>query len=103
MTMPLEGSRRQRGFTLIELLVTITVLVILSSIAATSYSTSVNNNRLYASQNEFVAYLALARSEAARRGIPGGLSATPPRRGNGLRGGWTVWVDSNGNGSFDPG
>ena len=64
--MPLEGPRRQRGFTLIELLVTITVLVILSSIAATSYSTSVNNNRLYASQNEFVAYLALARSEAAR-------------------------------------
>ena len=81
MTMPLEGSRRQRGFTLIELLVTISVLVILSSIAATSYSTSVNNNRLYASQNEFVAYLALARSEAARRGVPVVLSAAAPTSG----------------------
>jgi len=37
MTTPLEESRRQRGFTLIELLVAITVLVILSSTAATSY------------------------------------------------------------------
>src|ERR1700736_779272 len=100
MTMPVEGSRRQRGFTLIELLVTITVLVILSSIAATSYSTSVNNNRLYASQNEFVAYLALARSEAARRGIPVVLSATTPTSGNAFGGGWTVCVDINGNGSF---
>jgi type IV fimbrial biogenesis protein FimT len=103
MTMPLEGSRRQRGFTLIELLVTITVLVILSSIAATSYSTSVNNNRLYASQNEFVAYLALARSEAARRGVPVVLSATAPTSGNAFGGGWTVWIDINGNGSFDTG
>ena len=100
---PFEGPRRQRGFTLIELLVTITVLVILSSIAATSYSTSVNNNRLYASQNEFVAYLALARSEAARRGVPVVLSAAAPISGNAFGGGWTVWVDSNGNGSFDTG
>ena len=41
-------------------MVTISILVILSSIAATGYSTTVNNNRLYASQNEFVAYLKLA-------------------------------------------
>jgi type IV fimbrial biogenesis protein FimT len=95
--------RRQRGFTLIELLTSIAVLVILSSIAATGYSTSVNNNRIYASQNEFVAYLALARSEAARRGIPVILSATTPTSGNAFGGGWTVWVDTNGNGSFDSG
>ena len=103
MTMPLEGPRRQRGFTLIELLVTITVLVILSSMAASSFSTSINNNRLYASQNEFVAYLALARSEAARRGVPVVLSATTPTSGNAFGGGWTVWVDINGNGSLDTG
>lgn len=101
--MSLKGPRRQPGFTLIELLVTVSVLIILSSIAATSYSTSVNNNRLYASQNEFVAYLALARSEAARRGVPVILSATTPISGNAFGGGWTVWIDSNGNGSFDTG
>jgi type IV fimbrial biogenesis protein FimT len=102
-TMPSSGPRGQRGFTLIELLVTITVLVILSSIAAVSYSTSVNNNRLYASQNEFVAYLALARSEAVRRGLPVIVSAAAPTGGNAFGGGWTVWVDSNSNGSFDTG
>ena len=94
---------RQGGFTLIELLATVAVLIILSSIAATSYSASVNNNRLYASQNEFVAYLALARSEAARRGLPVMLSASAPVSGNAFGGGWSVWVDTNGNGSYDSG
>jgi len=94
---------RQRGFTLIELLATIAILVILSSIAATGYSTSVNNNRLYASQNEFVGYLALARNEAARRGVPVMLTAAAPTTGNAFGGGWTVWVDTNGNGTFDTG
>jgi type IV fimbrial biogenesis protein FimT len=97
------GPGRQRGFTLIELLATISILVILSSIAAAGYSTTVNNNRLYASQNEFVAYLALARSEAARRGLPVIVSAAAPTAGNAFGGGWTVWVDTNGNGSFDTG
>src|SRR5450755_1930296 len=91
---------RQRGFTLIELLATISILVILSSIAATGNSTSVNNNRLYASQTEFVAYVALARSEAARRGVPVMLTATAPTTGNAFGAGWTVWVDTNGNGTF---
>jgi type IV fimbrial biogenesis protein FimT len=97
------SSGRQRGFTLVELLATVSILVILSSIAAANYATTVNNNRLYASQNEFVAYLALARSEAARRGLPVTLSATAPISGNAFGGGWTVWVDTNGNGAFDTG
>lgn len=96
-------GRGQRGFTLIELLITITVLVILSSIAANGYSTTVNNNRIYASQNEFVAYLTLARSEAARRGLPVVVKATSPASGNAFGGGWTAFVDTNGNGSFDTG
>jgi type IV fimbrial biogenesis protein FimT len=95
--------RAQRGFTLIELLITVSVLVILSSIAATGYGTTVNNNRIYASQNEFVAYLALARSEAARRGLPVIVTATAPVSGNAFGGGWSVFVDTNGSGSFDTG
>jgi type IV fimbrial biogenesis protein FimT len=96
-------GRRQSGFTLIELLITISVLVILSSIAANGYSTTVNNNRIYASQNEFVAYLALARSEAARRGLPVIVTATAPVAGNAFGGGWTAFVDTNANGAFDSG
>ncbi len=98
-----ETGRDQRGFTLIELLITVSILVILSSIAATGYGTTVNNNRIYASQNEFVAYLALARSEAARRGLPVIVTATSPATGNAFGGGWSVFVDTNGSGSFDSG
>ena len=90
-----------RGFTLIELLTTMTVLVILTSLAAASMSSTVSNNRIYATQTEFVASLALARSEAARRGVNVMLSATAPATGNAFAGGWRVWVDTDGNGTFD--
>jgi type IV fimbrial biogenesis protein FimT len=90
-----------RGFTLVELLATLTVFVILTSLAAVSMTSTVNNNRIYATQTEFVASLALARSEAARRGVTVMLTATAPVSGNAFAGGWRVWADSNGDGSFD--
>jgi type IV fimbrial biogenesis protein FimT len=90
-----------RGFTLIELLVTLTVLVILTSLAAASMSSTVSNNKIYATQTEFVASLALARSEAARRGVTVMLTATAPVTGNAYAGGWRVWADTNGDGAFD--
>ena len=92
-----------RGFTLVELLATLSVLVILTSLAAASMSSTLNNNRSYATQDEFVAYLALARSEAARRGVPVVVAASAPITGNAFGGGWNVFVDVNGNGSFDSG
>jgi type IV fimbrial biogenesis protein FimT len=98
LTWPAAGAR---GFTLVELLATLSVLVILTSLAAASMSSTVNNNRIYATQTEFLASLALARSEAARRGLPVMLSATAPVSGNAFGGGWRVWVDTNGNGTFD--
>jgi type IV fimbrial biogenesis protein FimT len=99
---PLNGlPASARGFTLIELLATMTVLVILTSLAAASMSSTVNNNRIYATQTEFVASLALARSEAARRGVNVMLTATAPVTGNAFAGGWRVWVDSDGSGTFD--
>jgi len=90
-----------RGFTLIELLATLTVLGILTSLAAASMSSTVSNNRIYATQTEFVASLALARSEAARRGVTVMLTATAPVTGNAFAGGWRVWADTNGDGAFD--
>jgi len=90
-----------RGFTLVEMLATLAVLIILTSLAAASMNATVSNNRIYATQTEFLASLALARSEAARRGVNVVLSATAPVTGNAFAGGWSVWVDLDGNGSFD--
>ncbi len=94
-------SAAARGFTLVELLATMSVLVILTSLAAASMSSTVNSNRIYATQTEFLASLALARSEAARRGVTVILGATAPTSSNAFAGGWRVWVDLDGSGTFD--
>jgi len=92
-----------RGFTLSELCATLAVLAILSSLAAGSMSSTLSNNRVYAAQDEFVAYVAFARSEAVRRGTTVIVGARAPVIGNGFGGGWNVWVDDNGNGTYDVG
>jgi type IV fimbrial biogenesis protein FimT len=94
---------RIRGFTLIELCATLSVLAILASIAAGSMSSTLTKNRLYAAQDEFVAYVTFARSEAVRRGVPVVIGASAPVSGNAFGGGWNVWVDDNGNDSYDAG
>jgi len=94
---------RIRGFTLIELCATLSVLAILAGIAAASMSSTLTNNRLYAAQDEFVAYMTFARSEAVRRGMPVVIGASAPVTGNAFGGGWNVWVDDNGNNVYDAG
>ena len=91
------------GFTLVELSATLCVLIILSTLAAVSMSSTLTNNRVYAAQDEFVAYLAYARSEAMRRGSTVVVGASGAVSGNAFGGGWRVWVDANGNGTFDAG
>jgi type IV fimbrial biogenesis protein FimT len=59
---------RHTGVTLIELMVTIAVLAIVAVFAVPEWLTTVRNNRLAAQANDLVADLALARSEAMRRG-----------------------------------
>jgi type IV fimbrial biogenesis protein FimT len=98
---PARGPSGARGFTLVELLASLSVLAILTTLTAASMSSTLNNNFIYATQTEFVASLALARSEAARRGLPVVVSATTPAAGNAFGGGWTVWVDTNSTGVFD--
>jgi type IV fimbrial biogenesis protein FimT len=102
-TSGLATSTRSRahGFTLVEMLATVSVLVILTSLAAVSMSATVNNNKIYATQTELLASLALARSEAARRGVNVVLSATAPTTTNAFAGGWRVWVDQAGSGNFE--
>lgn len=105
----LQGLGRQppglrcglRGFTLIELCATLVVLIILSLLAAVSMSSTVSNNRIFAAQDEFAAYVAYARGEASKRGVDVLLNATAPASGNGFGGGWSVCVDSNAAGACD--
>jgi len=85
-----RAPRFARGFTLSELCATLAVLTILSTLAAGSMSSTLSNNRVYAAQDEFVAYVAFARSEAMRRGTTVIVGATAPVTGNGFGGGWNV-------------
>ena len=89
------------GFTLVELLTTVVVLAILASIAAASMNSTLSNNGIYSIQNELVASLALARSEAARRGVAVYVRASAPASGNTFGGGWSVCVDADGDGTCD--
>jgi len=92
------------GFTLIEMLVTVSVLAIILAVAIPSFAPSIRNSRVFALQTEVMSSLALARSEAAKRGVLVGVqaSASAPS-GNEWGNGWTVWADSNGNGAIDAG
>lgn len=55
------------GFTLVELMITIAVAAILLATATPSFTSLIQNHRLVAQHNDFVANLNLARSEAVKR------------------------------------
>ena len=58
---------KTRGVTLVELLVAIAVLAILTTIAAPSLTQVIHNNRVASQNNELVALINLAKSQAIRR------------------------------------
>lgn len=76
---PAAGRVRSRGVTLIELMVTVAVAAILMAIAAPSFTSLLNNNRLTSAANEMVAAIQSARMEAIR----GGSSVTACSSANG--------------------
>ncbi len=79
------------------------ILAILLAIASPGLASLTSANALSAAQSELASALMLARSEALKRGATVGLSATNPVGGAEFSGGWTIFVDSNGNGAFDAG
>lgn len=58
----------QSGFTLIELIVTVTIAIILLSMAVPSVMGTLKSNRLIAESNKMIQALHLARSHAIRSG-----------------------------------
>lgn len=110
-------AARSAGFSLIEMLTTMSVLVVLLVIASPGLASLTSANAASAAQGELVAAMTLARGEAIKRGVQVGIAAaTAPFGGGGgvtvlsvsgggtdFSGGWTVFVDADGNGRFDAG
>jgi len=86
----------QKGFTLIETLTAVAVLAIVLSLAVPSFAEITAVNRTATQTNEFVSMLALARSEAIKRG---GQVTVLPAAAN-WEAGWRVFFDSDENEVF---
>ncbi|MEX8494513.1 GspH/FimT family pseudopilin, partial [Sphaerotilus sp.] len=102
--MPYVPAASARGFTLVELMVTVTVLAILAMVAMPSLSAFTARNQLSARSSDFVSSLVLARTEAARAGLPVlVLPAAGGITGNEFAQGWNLYLDRNSNGVYDSG
>jgi len=98
------SMRHSYGFTLVELMVTLVIATLLTTVAIPSFSGLIKKNRISTYTNKLVTSLALARSEAVKRGTQISLCAS----NNGLncthtsfQQGWIVFTDQNTAGTVD--
>ncbi len=97
--LPHRGSRSAHvGVTLIELMVAMVIMAILLAVGVPSFRSLLAGNRLSSSSNELVSALALARSEAVRRGaritVCKSADGATCTTAGGWQGGWLVFTDS---------
>lgn len=95
-----------RGFSLVELMVTVAVLAVILGLGVPGLTSLIGKSRISAKSSELLADLSLARSEAIKRGIR--TTFCPSVSGSSCGGtdwsaGRIVFVDDNGNGTFDTG
>ena len=96
---PLPALRR-RGLTLVELMISLAVLVVVMAVAVPSMQEFSANNQLAATKSSFASALALARTEAAKRGRMVVLQALGSGSAdNEFANGWEIAVDDDGNGA----
>ncbi len=91
MSAPTTTGLPMRGFTVIELVVTLSVLVLVSTLAAPMYGSILASNQTRSTAYSLVSALSFARSEAVKRNAT--VSVTPV--GAGWQEGWEV--ESGGN------
>lgn len=84
------------GFTLIELMVTISILAIAAAFAVPSFQSIIEGAKHRGVISDLNASVALARSEAVKRGVPVVLAAKVAGA-NGLGKGWRIFVDDPAN------
>lgn len=100
-----RSVKPQSGFTLVELMVTLSVLAILAAVALPSFQDSIRLNRVSTENNELIAALNLARTEAIKTRSFAELCASADGTACGVdwSQGWMVWSDINRNGALDAG
>ncbi len=88
----------QAGFTLIELMVGVAIMAVLLMVGVPSFQSAVASNRLTSSTNDVVSALALARTEAIRRGtrvtVCKSTNATACVTSGNWSQGWIIFIDT---------
>lgn len=98
---------KQCGLTLIELLVTLSIAVILVTIAVPSFQDFFRRNRIESATSDLMGTLSYARSEAIRRGVR--VSVCRSNTGTNCtttepwQSGWIVFTNPNNNNNVDSG
>ena len=98
----------QSGLSLLEILVTLTIISVLSAVAAPSLQDFIKNNRARAISDDFVTSLYRTRSEAVKRGADVTLCASNATQTNcdasatHFSNGWIVLTDYDSDGLLDP-
>lgn len=97
--------KRYQGVTLIELLITISIAVILMTVAVPGFQTLMTSNRLSSITTEFMGTINMARSEAIKRGMPAVIchSNDGSTCGGTWSSGWIIYVDADADGTKDAG
>ncbi len=93
-------SRKQAGFTIIELLIVVTIVGVLSAVAAPSLRTMIITNQVRTSTSDLLNDIAIARSESAKRSQRVVMCASTDMNtcsGSAWGGGWISFVDANNN------
>lgn len=97
---PPVSSRKQVGFTVIELLIVVTIVGVLSAVAAPSLRTMIITNQVRTSTSDLLNDIAIARSESAKRSQRVVMCASTDMNtcsGSAWGGGWISFVDANNN------